>query len=334
MLAAAVKEFLYAQKRRVGSQARIRISGQQELARLGTNENQVLAKQANSALTEVEEMVKEKKSFELVMKRMRRTITKQDGELWPLIMESLYYGYLQIETDLREHLKESVAERPVWTEWGCRVKGLGALSMAGMLGLFESAHYEGEDWSRWGTPARMFGFAGLNTKDGQAVKRQKGRKVSFCIELRSFLIGRVGPNLLRGNGGYKERYDLYKARKKAEKEAHGIEIVPTSKLPERDGKYYEPEGKMSEGHLHAMAVRWMVKLLVSHLWEMIQKLELGVENPRTPFAIEHLDGHTTKIDPIFDTEGVTRYPASRSKKTKGKGKGKDKGKDKGKTVAA
>lgn len=59
----------------------------------------------------------------------------------------------------------------------------------------------------------------------------------------------------------------------------------------RDAK---PGQYMSQMHVHRMAFRKMIKLFLSHLWEVWRTKEgLPV---RPPYVFEH-KGHTTLIDP-------------------------------------
>ena len=73
----------------------------------------------------------------------------------------------------------------------------------------------------------------------------------------------------------------------------GVQIVPTIKLPKKNGKYYEPEGMISEGHVHGMALRKMIKLFLSNLWLVWREaLKLPITKP---YAHEKL-GHTHIIN--------------------------------------
>lgn len=75
----------------------------------------------------------------------------------------------------------------------------------------------------------------------------------------------------------------------------GYKIVPAEELPkDKEGKRYEPEGVISEGHIHNMALRRVVKLFQACLWLTWREAE-GLPVTK-PYAIEKL-GHNSFIDP-------------------------------------
>jgi len=75
----------------------------------------------------------------------------------------------------------------------------------------------------------------------------------------------------------------------------GWKIVPASGLP-RDSqkKKYEPEGIISEGHIHNRALRKMIKLFQACLFLVWREAE-GLP-PTKPYAIDKL-GHDSMIEP-------------------------------------
>jgi len=71
-------------------------------------------------------------------------------------------------------------------------------------------------------------------------------------------------------------------------------IVPASELPKRDGKKYEPKGMISDGHIHNMALRKMIKsfqLCLFLVWREAEGLP-----PTQPYAIDKL-GHDGLVSP-------------------------------------
>jgi len=86
-----------------------------------------------------------------------------------------------------------------------------------------------------------------------------------------------------------------KARDIEQWTAKGGTIVPASTLPKNaDGKRYEPEGVMSEGHVHNRALRKMIKLFQSCLFLVWREAE-GLPATK-PYPIDKL-GHNSMIDP-------------------------------------
>ena len=91
------------------------------------------------------------------------------------------------------------------------------------------------------------------------------------------------------------RFYLEAKAKELEKLARqGIAVVPASSLPTRNGKKYEPEGVISEGHVHNRALRKMIKLFLAHLWQVWRQAE-GLPVPE-PYALAEL-GHSHYLDP-------------------------------------
>jgi len=75
----------------------------------------------------------------------------------------------------------------------------------------------------------------------------------------------------------------------------GCKIVPAEQLPKNaEGKRYEPEGIKSEGHIHNMAMRKMLKLFAGCLFLVWREAE-GLP-PTKPYAIDILK-HDTMIHP-------------------------------------
>lgn len=60
------------------------------------------------------------------------------------------------------------------------------------------------------------------------------------------------------------------------------------------------KGILPDGHIHAMARRYAVKIFLSHLFDKMYRWQYGTEPPK-PFAIEHL-GHVHMIDAPPDVD--------------------------------
>jgi hypothetical protein len=73
-----------------------------------------------------------------------------------------------------------------------------------------------------------------------------------------------------------------------------VKIVPAASLPKVDGKKTETDKYISEGHIHNMALRKMIKLFLACLW-LTWREGLGLSITK-PYAIEKL-GHKSFIDP-------------------------------------
>lgn len=211
----------------------------------------------------------------------------------------------KLEEEAKERLKDLLKSHLVWSvvweNWLSRVNGIGELLAGEIIGGFESALKEGETLgNHFKTVSQMWAFAGLDVKDGKAPKTKRKEKQSFNNQLRSLLLGRLGVSILRmSRSTYRDYYDQGKKQYYQRLQKENKKIVPASKLPKKDGKRYEPLDMISEGHIHQMALRKMVKLFVSHLWEMIRRAE-GLE-AGGPYVIEVL-GHGRYLPPFYDKE--------------------------------
>lgn len=205
--------------------------------------------------------------------------------------------------------------------WFSRVKGIGKENIGKVIGLVDIEEAD--------TISSLWKFAGYAVdSDGHAPRRVKGKKLEYNSRLRT-MCWRLGSSLLRAKGKY---YKYYISQKKTYEERfknEGYTILPASQLPRMtevkkgsDGvlqsknKRHEPEKVISEGHIHNMALRKMIKLFLSHLWLVWREAE-GLPLTK-PYAIDKMK-HKSIITPweMCDKEEKTkkRKRASRQKDT-------------------
>jgi len=176
------------------------------------------------------------------------------------------------------------------------------------------------------TISAVWSFSGYAVdNDGKAMKPKEGEVLHYNKELRS-LWWRLGSSILKaslrqkcskcgqliGQSGvalhkckpakfttiatsaFGRYYLQQKDRLIAEHLNKGGRIVPATGLPKKDGKKYEPEGVISEGHVHNRALRKMIKLFQACLFLVWREAE-GLP-PTKPYAIDKL-GHNSMIEP-------------------------------------
>jgi len=204
--------------------------------------------------------------------------------------DELYCRVKDLEDFVDGRIAELIESHPAYP-WFSRVKGIGNENIAKVVGLI--------DITRDNTPSSLWKFAGFSVENGAAPKRRKGDRLSYNSQLRS-LFWRLGSSLLRAKGkyySYPEKgvgYLQFKDKYYQRYQNQGVRIVAATSLPRREGKRYEPEGVISEGHIHNMALRKMIKLFIVHLWVVWREAEgLPV---RPPYVQEKL-GHSTIISP-------------------------------------
>lgn len=144
------------------------------------------------------------------------------------------------------------------------------------------------------TISALWKFAGRDVgEDGKAPKRTVGKKLTYNSQLRS-MTWRLGTSLMRAQGKFYDYYISQKTRYEERIKASGRKIVPVTELPKINGKRTETVELISEGHVHNMALRKMVKLFLACLWLEWRKAE-GLPLTK-PYAIEQL-GHDSFISP-------------------------------------
>ncbi len=170
--------------------------------------------------------------------------------------------------------------------WFSRVKGIGRENIGKVIGLV--------DIEKANTISSLWKFAGYSVENGKAPKRQKGGgKLSYNSRLRS-MCWRLGVSLMRGGGKFHDFYSKEKDKYIKKCLSKGMKIVPASQLPRDNGKRYESEGVISEGHVHNYALRKMIKLFLGCLW-LVWREAAGLPT-RQPYSHEY-QGHTKLIGP-------------------------------------
>lgn len=237
--------------------------------------------------------------------------------------DELHRRLKDLESFVDDRVAHLVQNHPAYP-WFSRVKGVGRENIAKVVGLIDIENDH--------TISSLWKFAGFSVEDGAAPKRRKGGgKLEYNSQLRS-MCWRLGSALLKaglrkqcghckllvgeekikknkgkcpdcGSGNFKtvattKFSDYY--RKEKDKyyqkyENQGVKIVPATSLPkDKDGKRYEPDDMKSEGHIHMMALRKMIKLFLAGLWVVWREAE-GMPVTK-PYALDKL-GHDSYIDP-------------------------------------
>lgn len=208
---------------------------------------------------------------------------------------------LETEEFIEERVARLITQHPAYS-WFSRVKGVGKENIAKVVGLV--------DISRAPTISSLWKFAGYHVVDGKGAKKTKGQKLEYNSVLRT-MCWRLGGSLMKAKGKYFDFYLAQKERSVRELTERGVTIVPAAQLPkDKNNKHYEPEGMISEGHVHARALRKMVKLFLAQLWLVWREAE-GLPT-RAPYVHEH-QGHTTIITAWEMVDKPEKKPRRRPK---------------------
>ncbi len=188
-----------------------------------------------------------------------------------------------VESFVDEYVAKQIEDHPAY-HWFSKVKGVGKKNIPKVVGLIEIVKAP--------TPSSLWKYAGYAPLNGKTMKPTKGQKLPYNKTLRS-MCWRLADNLVRSKGAF---YNIYLSKKKQEQakcKDKGIKIVPTAKLPKKNGKYYEPEGVISEGHVDNRARRKMIKIFLACLWLVWREAEgLPLTTPYAEGVLGH--GHIHK----------------------------------------
>jgi hypothetical protein len=223
-----------------------------------------------------------------------------DGVITTHAELGLLSNYFQIEKreqDLFRSLGYALDGVPIWEEFLSDVKGVGP-AMAGCIISELDPH-------RAPYPSSFFAYCGLDVADdGKARSRrsehlvehkytdsegkeQTRKSLSFNPFIRTKLLGVLGSSFLRAgkeDNPYRDEYDRYR---------HRIENMDCH------------EDK-SDGHIHNMAIRKMVKHFVCDLhlmWRYLEDLPVS-----KPYAVKHLNKSEHAREERLGITNPKRFP--------------------------
>lgn len=231
--------------------------------------------------------------------RMARLV--RDGIMTEAQANHHYELPLQLFTQAEEHLVKElwyqVRDMPIVGEYLSKIKGIGP-RLSGLL-IANIAPI-----SRFDTISKLWAYAGLHVTDGRAAKRAKGAKANWNDELKTTAWKIAGSFVKIADSPYRKLYDDYKARIvqrtidagqvvwgiKDSGKVYAVHFTgePPAEIPKKD------KIEWSLGRINNMAMRYIAKRLLSHLWLVWRKIE-GLEI-RQPYVQEKM-GHTTIDDP-------------------------------------
>lgn len=215
--------------------------------------------------------------------------SSESGEPAALI-EYMETQWKFMEGVCKSSLAEFAKARPIG-QWLTSIYGIGPVIASGLI-----AHI---DIHKAVTYGHIWSFAGLNPN----TKWEKGEKRPWNAALKT-LCWKAGQSFMK----FSNREDcfygkLYRQRKAEEIERnerggyadHAAKQL-TEKSYKRDTatKQAYQAGRLSAGHIDAIARRWTVKMFLSHTWEVWRRVEgLPVS---APYPVAHM-GHVHVIEP-------------------------------------
>jgi len=237
--------------------------------------------------------------------QVRQSHLLRNGEVDP--QTNRVWGMLVgMEKMLDRDVATLIEEHPAY-HWFSQVKGVGTENIAKVVGLI--------DITRCEHVSSLWQFAGYGVIDGEAPKRRKGDKLPYCSKLRT-MCWRLGGSLMKAKGPYYEYYLQEKEKYEQRARQRGQKIVPASQLsvvkgPDGKKRKAESDQFISEGHIHAMALRKMIKLFLAHLWLVWREAE---NLPTSQPYVQDRLGHTHIIDPWEMVGNGVKEPVAASAK--------------------
>lgn len=279
MLRAMVRGAYDLQKLRVQSGLRIVAAFKVTLGQMPGKSEEELSEEAESLLKDL------RKEYDRITDALtesgKKRITKEFFSGYKLISGETEYSLIQeyvrlllAEEQQFRDIGKALKEFPIWTQFLEGVRGVGP-AMAGVI-ISEI------DISKAQYPSSLHKYAGLDVADdGKGRSRKKehlvqveytdkdGRPatrngITFNPFLKTKLVGVLGSSFIKLGGHYREIYDGYKNR-----------------LQNRPDMSEE-----SKGHIHNMAVRYMIKIFLIDLHRHWRELE-GFE-PTVPYHVAKL----------------------------------------------
>jgi len=197
----------------------------------------------------------------------------------------LHKRIVELEEYVDGRIAKLIVSHPAYP-WFSRVKGIGKENIGKIVALV--------DIEKAGTISGLWKFCGYAVENGKSPRRVKGGgPLTYNSQLRT-MCWRLGSSLMRAQGVF---YDYYVAQKDTYTQRfanNGTSVVPATKLPKVDGKKTETPAYISEGHVHNMALRKMIKLFLACLWLEWRKAE-GLPVTK-PYSIDILQ-HDSMIEP-------------------------------------
>lgn len=175
------------------------------------------------------------------------------------ILNYFYERFNDLEAAADSNIKELISEMPI-VQAMVTVRGIGPMLSARVVSMI--------DIRLVGHVSALWKWAGYAVVDGKADGRVKGEKIKYNPRLKK-TVYLVGDSFIKSRSPYRDIYDVAK-----EEYAKNADLTPM--------------------HIHRRASRKMVKLWLSHLWQVWRELEGLSTSPA--YVHQHLN-HTTIIQP-------------------------------------
>jgi len=172
------------------------------------------------------------------------------------------------------------ATGPVW-DWMTSIKGLGVGGEAAKL-LAQI-----DDAGKFDTVSKLWRFCGYAVIDGHREYNTSGEKSHYNRRIKGICYCIADQFIRQQTPVYVE---IYYSEKERQRRIHPEKMCKTCGCAWDDCTQRNTHKSIySDGHIHAMAIRKMIKIFLQHLWVVWREAEgLPVTNP----YVEDMLGHT------------------------------------------
>lgn len=199
----------------------------------------------------------------------------------------------KLEKVIQKGLDEYSMNHPVG-QWMRSIIGIGPVIASGFLAHIDMRHCDREGMEGTITPAKIWRYAGLDP----TVVWKKGQKRPWNSDLK-VLCWKLGESFVKTQNNKDSSYGaLYQERRKYDEmknESGGYtelaknQLVKFNYSKETEARKAYEQGKLPKGHLYAVSKRKIVKLFLSHLWEVWYQVEFQ-RKPSRPWVFS-IKGH-------------------------------------------
>lgn len=225
-----------------------------------------------------------------MFKEIQKDRIRQSNRVWAKeedVAKEVLHDLEVIEKKITKAMKEKLEKYQIWL-WLQQIKGINITTAAGLVAFVDKIGIENIK-----QVSSLWHYFGVHVEDGIAARARRGAAMSYNPDAKTLVLGIIADNFIR------QRTPLYREIYDTEKERQLNKIYQPGELAAKWHGYKESDVHVSRGHAHNRAKRKMVKVFLSHLWEVWRRMEgLPV---REPYAIEYL-GHTTYTEPPFMLE--------------------------------
>lgn len=229
-----------------------------------------------------------------------------------LILEYYLEEFRAMETNMARVLEKWVKYDPVYEQWLSKIRGIGGILAAGLVSYVRPEHCR--------TAGSVWRYAGIDVgpHDPLATNAYSRHFKHVCWLTAQSLV-RAKP---KAEGQENLYYDLYLLRKMYEiQKNERLEYADQAQIALKRYNFGKntiaykcySAGKLPPAHINSRAMRWMIKIFLSHLAHVTYEIHTG-NPPPAPYIIA-IKGHKDYIAPPYFESKADWYKALKERGT-------------------